>query len=99
MDRLRISAVLPAEAKNDFNSIYGMCVQKLIPQEYDIDAYFYWKPKELPYKKQKQRLFRNFFFDFRVTEECCDEFSGTIGFVTAGETTGNEDHLCFFYFL
>lgn len=55
------------KAKNDFNSIYGMCVQKLIPQEYDIDAYFYWKPKELPYKKQKMRLYRNFFYGVYIT--------------------------------
>lgn len=55
------------KAKNDFNAIYGMCVQKLIPQEYEIDMYFYWKPKDIAYKKGHTRLFRNFYFGVYIT--------------------------------
>ena len=43
-------------------------------------------------------MFCNFFLDFGVAEECCDEFTGTIGFITAGETTRDEDRLRLFHF-
>ena len=29
-----------------------------------------------------------------VSEECCDELTGAVGLVTAGETAGDEYHLC-----
>ena len=37
------------------------------------------------------------FLDRRITEECRDELSRAIRFVTAGETAGNKDHLCGLY--
>ncbi len=47
-------------SKNDFNSIYGMSVQKLIQQEYYINDIFEWFIKERKYKKTNKHLRRNF---------------------------------------
>lgn len=56
-----------ALAKNDFNSIYGMCVQKLVQSEYIIDEFFQWKEKDKPYKWQNKHLQRNFLFGIYIT--------------------------------
>lgn len=55
------------QAKSDFNSIYGMCVQKICQEEFDIDKYGVWKKKDLPYKKQKKHLKRNFLYGVYIT--------------------------------
>lgn len=55
-------------AKNDFNSIYGMTVQKLVQEEYYIDENFVWHKKDLKYiKKEKKHLKRNFLFGIYIT--------------------------------
>jgi hypothetical protein len=55
------------KSKNDFNSIYGMTVQKLMSPEYELDKNFIWYEKEIPYKKEKRNLKRNFLFGIYVT--------------------------------
>ena len=55
-------------AKNDFNSIYGMTVQKLVQEEYYIDENFVWHKKDLKYiKNPKKHLRRNFLFGIYIT--------------------------------
>lgn len=54
-------------AKNDFNSIYGMCVQKIMQSEYTIDENFLWIEKEKEYKKQDKHLKRNFLYGIYIT--------------------------------
>ena len=55
-------------AKNDFNSIYGMTVQKLVQEEYFIDENFVWHKKDLKYiKKPNKHLKRNFLFGIYIT--------------------------------
>lgn len=55
------------KAKNDFNSIYGMTVQKLMSPEYELDKDFIWHEKDIPYKQQNKHLKRNFLFGIFVT--------------------------------
>lgn len=55
-----------ALAKNDFNSIYGMMVEKLIKQEYEIDENFLWHTKDGKYK-YKKHMKRNFLFGVFIT--------------------------------
>lgn len=55
-------------AKNDFNSIYGMSVQKLVQEEYNIDDNFVWKKKDLEYHcKENKHLRRNFLYGIFIT--------------------------------
>lgn len=54
-------------AKNDFNSIYGMCVQKLVQSEYIIDEFFQWKEKDKPYVWKDKHIQRNFLFGVYIT--------------------------------
>ena len=55
-------------AKNDYNSIYGMAVQKLVQEEYIIDENYNWKKKDLQYKYvEKKHLKRNFLFGIFIT--------------------------------
>lgn len=55
-------------AKNDFNSIYGMMVQKLIQPEYIIDENFNWIEKDSKYSKDENKhMKRNFLFGIYVT--------------------------------
>lgn len=55
-------------AKGDFNSIYGMSVQKIIQKEYEIDEVFNWNEKRIEYKRDpKKHLRRNFLFGVFVT--------------------------------
>lgn len=54
-------------AKGDFNSIYGMCVQKICPQEYKIDEYGIWEAVDKPYKKSKKHMHRNFLYGNYIT--------------------------------
>lgn len=54
--------------KNDFNSIYGMMVQKLVQPEFYVDENFIWHEKDLPYKKiENKHIKRNFLFGVYVT--------------------------------
>lgn len=53
-------------AKNDFNSIYGMMVEKLIKSEYVIDENFMWHEKKGEYK-YKSHIKRNFLFGVYIT--------------------------------
>ena len=55
-----------ALAKNDFNSIYGMMVEKLIKPEYEIDENYLWHSKGGQYK-YKPHLKRNFLFGVFIT--------------------------------
>lgn len=55
------------KAKNDFNSIYGMTVQKLMSPEYELDKNFVWHEVDVPYKQQNKHLKRNFLFGIFVT--------------------------------
>lgn len=55
-------------SKNDFNSIYGMSVQKLMTPEYYVDEKFQWHEKKKPYKKDsKKHMKRNFLFGIFIT--------------------------------
>lgn len=54
-------------AKGDFNSIYGMSVQKLLNDEYDIDDNFEWKKRPQKYIDQQKHIRRNFLFGVYVT--------------------------------
>lgn len=55
-------------AKNDYNSIYGMAVQKLVQEEYIIDENFNWHKKDLEYKYiEGKHLKRNFLFGIFIT--------------------------------
>lgn len=53
-------------AKNDFNSIYGMMVEKLIKPIYEIDENFLWHVKEGKYV-YKEHMKRNFLFGVFIT--------------------------------
>lgn len=54
-------------AKNDFNSIYGMSVQKLMQEEFVIDELYQWHLKEKTYKQTDKHLKRNFLFGIYIT--------------------------------
>lgn len=54
-------------AKNDFNSIYGMSVQKLMQEEYTIDEYYQWHAKEKKYKWSDKHMRRNFLYGIYIT--------------------------------
>lgn len=54
-------------AKNDFNSIYGMSVQKLMQEEYTIDELYQWHAKEKKYKYSEKHIRRNFLFGIYIT--------------------------------
>ena len=54
-------------AKSDFNSIYGMCVQKIVNEDFDIDAFGIWKRSDCEYKQLKKHLKRNFAFGVYTT--------------------------------
>ena len=53
--------------KGDFNSIFGMTVQKLIQEEYYIDDLYVWNKKGVRYQQKKGHLGRNFLFGIYVT--------------------------------
>jgi hypothetical protein len=55
------------KAKADFNSIYGMCVQKICPETFTIDEHGIWEKEDLPYVKQKKHLKRNFLYGVYIT--------------------------------
>lgn len=56
------------KAKGDFNSIYGMSVQKLVQQEYEINEQYQWIAKEKTYKKiEGKHIKRNFLFGVYIT--------------------------------
>ena len=54
-------------AKGDFNSIYGMTVQKLLQDEYYIDDNFEWHKKNKKYIYKEKHIRRNFLFGVYVT--------------------------------
>lgn len=54
-------------AKNDFNAIYGMSVQKLMQEEYTIDEFYQWHAKEKKYKQTDKHIRRNFLFGIYIT--------------------------------
>ena len=54
-------------AKNDFNSIYGMSVQKLMQEEYTIDELFQWHTKDKEYKQTDKHIKRNFLYGIYIT--------------------------------
>ena len=54
-------------AKGDFNSIYGMSVQKIMQAEYEIDELFVWREKNKPYEQTDKHLKRNFLFGVYTT--------------------------------
>ena len=54
-------------AKNDFNSIYGMSVQKLMQEEYVIDDLYQWHAKEQKYKQTDKHIKRNFLYGIYIT--------------------------------
>ena len=56
------------KAKGDFNSIYGMTVQKLMSPEYEIDENFIWREKEINYKQDPNKhMKRNFLYGIYIT--------------------------------
>lgn len=55
-----------ALAKNDFNSIYGMCVEKLLKPVYEIDENYCWHESEGKYK-HVNHMKRNFLFGVFIT--------------------------------
>lgn len=56
------------ESKAKLNGIYGMMVQKLVPQEFYIDELFMWHEKNGAYKEIKgKHLKRNFLFGIFIT--------------------------------
>lgn len=56
------------KAKNDFNSLYGMMVEKLVKPIYEIDENYIWKRKEGVYiYKENTHLKRNFLFGVFIT--------------------------------
>ena len=54
-------------SKNNFNSIYGMTVQKLTNKEFIIDEYYHWIKKDVKYKQKTGHAKRNFLFGVYVT--------------------------------
>ena len=54
-------------AKGDFNSIYGMCVQKLVQEEFTIDEFGLWEKKDKQYKQTKKHIKRNFLYGVYIT--------------------------------
>ena len=56
-----------ALAKNDFNSIYGMSVQKLMQEEFVIDELYQWHLKEKKYKYSDKHMKRNFLYGIYIT--------------------------------
>ena len=55
-------------AKADYNSIYGMMVQKLVQEEYWIDENYLWHAKDMQYKYiEGKHLRRNFLFGVFIT--------------------------------
>lgn len=56
------------KAKNDFNSIYGMMVEKLVKPIYEIDENYIWTKRDSEYKyNNKTHLKRNFLFGVFIT--------------------------------
>ena len=55
------------QAKGDFNSIYGMCVQKICPETFKIDEYGIWEKTDDEYVQKKKHLKRNFIFGVYIT--------------------------------
>lgn len=53
--------------KGDFNSIYGMTVQKIIQSEYEIDDDYIWHEKKITYQQENKHIKRNFLFGVYVT--------------------------------
>ena len=54
-------------SKNDFNSIYGMSVQKLMQAEYEVDELFVWKEIDKDYKQTNKHICRNFLYGIYTT--------------------------------
>ena len=55
-------------SKNDFNSLYGMMVEKLVKPEFYIDENYIWHKKECEYKYiEGKHLKRNFIFGVFIT--------------------------------
>lgn len=54
-------------SKNDFNSLYGMSVQKLVQQEYWIDELFAWHKKDMKYIYKEKHMKRNFLIGVFIT--------------------------------
>lgn len=55
-------------AKGDFNSIYGMCVQKLMQSDYEVDDLFVWHEIEPKYRQNlNKHLGRNFLYGIYTT--------------------------------
>lgn len=54
-------------SKNDFNSIYGMSVQKIVQEEFEIDDLYHWIKVPQKYEKKKGHMRRNFLFGIYVT--------------------------------
>ena len=65
-DYIRINAEYNL-AKNDFNAIYGMSVQKIMQEEYTIDEYYQWHSKEKNYKWSDKHIRRNFLYGIYIT--------------------------------
>lgn len=54
-------------AKENFNAIYGMTVQKIMQPEFWIDDNFIWQEKDIEYKKdEKRHMKRNFLFGIYI---------------------------------
>lgn len=54
-------------SKNDFNGIYGMSVQKLVPVEYYVNDQFEYKSLDPVYKQTNKHIKRNFLFGIFIT--------------------------------
>ena len=69
------------ESKAKLNGIYGMMVQKLVPQEFYIDDVFIWHEKNGEYKEKKgKHLKRNFLFGIFITSY--SRYDLSLGIVT-----------------
>lgn len=54
-------------SKGDFNSIYGMTVQKIVQESFSIDDLYHWVKVPQQYKKKNGHMKRNFLFGIYVT--------------------------------
>lgn len=54
-------------SKNDFNGIYGMSVQKLVPTEYFVTDDFRYCAKEARYTRSDKHIKRNFLYGIFIT--------------------------------
>lgn len=54
-------------SKNDFNGIYGMSVQKLVPTEYIVDEEFRYREIDPTYVQTDKHMKRNFLFGIFIT--------------------------------